>query len=181
MTLFRRYAPVAQEVEHLPFKQGVRGSSPRWSTKKTATPFGVVVFFTPTGTRIIIESPGGAFIVQCAHWTIPLFAPISREAQMDASPRWSTKRTATPLGVVVFFMPTGTRIIIESPGGAFIVQCAHWAIPLFAPISREAQMHASPRWSTKATKSEPALPYGRRVRIFVFSAGVCPLLTVSRW
>ena len=28
------YAPVAQEVEHLPFKQGVRGSSPRWSTKK---------------------------------------------------------------------------------------------------------------------------------------------------
>ena len=26
------YAPVAQEVEHLPFKQGVRGSSPRWST-----------------------------------------------------------------------------------------------------------------------------------------------------
>ena len=28
------YAPVAQQAEHLPFKQGVRGSNPRWSTKK---------------------------------------------------------------------------------------------------------------------------------------------------
>ena len=29
------HAPVAQQAEHLPFKQGVRGSNPRWSTKKT--------------------------------------------------------------------------------------------------------------------------------------------------
>ncbi len=27
------HAPVAQSAEHLPFKQGVRGSNPRWSTK----------------------------------------------------------------------------------------------------------------------------------------------------
>ena len=78
------------------------------------------------------------------------------------------KEQPPPFGVVVLFTPAGTRIIIESPGGAFIVQCAHWAIPLFAPISREAQMHASPRWSTKPTKSEPDLPYGRRVRIMCF-------------
>ena len=29
------FDPVAQSAEHLPFKQGVRGSNPRWSTKKT--------------------------------------------------------------------------------------------------------------------------------------------------
>ena len=29
------HAPLAQSVEHLPFKQGVRGSNPRWSTKKS--------------------------------------------------------------------------------------------------------------------------------------------------
>ena len=28
------HAPVAQQAEHLPFKQGVRGSNPRWSTRK---------------------------------------------------------------------------------------------------------------------------------------------------
>ena len=27
------YDPVAQSAEHLPFKQGVRGSNPRWVTK----------------------------------------------------------------------------------------------------------------------------------------------------
>ena len=30
-------APVAQSAEHLPFKQGVRGSNPRWSTKPLKT------------------------------------------------------------------------------------------------------------------------------------------------
>ena len=32
------YAPVAQSAEHLPFKQGVRGSNPRWSTKGKSRP-----------------------------------------------------------------------------------------------------------------------------------------------
>ena len=32
-------APVAQQVEHRPFKAGVRGSSPRWSTSKKRTDF----------------------------------------------------------------------------------------------------------------------------------------------
>ena len=40
-----KYAPVAQEVEHLPFKQGVRGSSPRWSTNEAVTPPGVAASF----------------------------------------------------------------------------------------------------------------------------------------
>ena len=85
-SLRRRHAPVAQEVEHLPFKQGVRGSSPRWSTNKYATPSGVAYLF-PAGTRIIIEGPCGAFIDQFSNWSIPLFAPIPREAQMQGSPR----------------------------------------------------------------------------------------------
>ena len=34
-----RYAPVAQQAEHLPFKQGVRGSNPRWSTKNPLREF----------------------------------------------------------------------------------------------------------------------------------------------
>ena len=44
-SLLRRFAPVAQEVEHLPFKQGVRGSSPRWSTNEAVTPPGVAASF----------------------------------------------------------------------------------------------------------------------------------------
>lgn len=31
------YDPVAQSAEHLPFKQGVRGSNPRWITTKRAS------------------------------------------------------------------------------------------------------------------------------------------------
>ena len=38
------YAPVAQQAEHLPFKQGVRGSNPRWSTKTRAIPLGWLLF-----------------------------------------------------------------------------------------------------------------------------------------
>ena len=35
LRIIEPYAPVAQQAEHLPFKQGVRGSNPRWSTRKT--------------------------------------------------------------------------------------------------------------------------------------------------
>ena len=35
----------------------------------------------------MIERPCGAFIDQFSNWSIPLFAPIPREAQMQASPR----------------------------------------------------------------------------------------------
>ena len=39
------YDPVAQSAEHLPFKQGVRGSNPRWSTKKPERfSFGFFIF-----------------------------------------------------------------------------------------------------------------------------------------
>ena len=40
-------APLAQSVEHLPFKQGVRGSNPRRVTKKKDTTY-VVSFFLVT-------------------------------------------------------------------------------------------------------------------------------------
>ena len=39
------FAPVAQSAEHLPFKQGVRGSNPRWSTKRAVIPFGMAALF----------------------------------------------------------------------------------------------------------------------------------------
>ena len=35
--IYYAYAPLAQSVEHLPFKQGVRGSNPRRGTKKRST------------------------------------------------------------------------------------------------------------------------------------------------
>ena len=33
---------------------------------------------------------------------------------------------------VIFGAPAGIRITIESPGGAFLAQCKHWASPLSA-------------------------------------------------
>ena len=39
-----QYDPLAQPVEQLPFKQWVRGSSPRRVTKKTDTPTGIGLF-----------------------------------------------------------------------------------------------------------------------------------------
>ena len=47
-------------------------------------------------------------------------------------------------GVAIFAAPAGTRMIIESPCGAFIDQCGRWSILLSAPISRKTQMHVSP-------------------------------------
>ncbi len=42
--------PVAQSAEHLPFKQGVRGSNPRWVTKKSS-PTQVGLLFLSAGIR----------------------------------------------------------------------------------------------------------------------------------
>ena len=42
-------APLAQSVEHLPFKQGVRGSNPRRGTKKRSTAM-------PQPTKAIISN-----------------------------------------------------------------------------------------------------------------------------
>ena len=45
------YDPVAQLVEHRPFKAGVRGSSPRWVTNKETPPCGGVSFWADPWTR----------------------------------------------------------------------------------------------------------------------------------
>ena len=42
-------APLAQSVEHLPFKQGVRGSNPRRGTKKEKHRKAVLLFLVPAG------------------------------------------------------------------------------------------------------------------------------------
>ena len=58
------YASLAQSAEHLPFKQGVRGSNPRWSTKKYSLAFWRGNFFRLLpGSRSsspIGEIPAGA-------------------------------------------------------------------------------------------------------------------------
>ena len=45
--IYYAYAPLAQSVEHLPFKQGVWGSNPQRGTKKDATRSGGVFFDAP--------------------------------------------------------------------------------------------------------------------------------------
>ena len=72
------FAPVAQSAEHLPFKQGVRGSNPRWSTKKIASLLGCYLFASK-GIRKGRPSKhaGGMF---AGPW---LF-------RRKANPRWST-------------------------------------------------------------------------------------------
>ena len=49
--MYYAYAPLAQSVEHLPFKQGVWGSNPQRGTKKDATRSGSVFFGAPLGIR----------------------------------------------------------------------------------------------------------------------------------
>ncbi len=54
-SVFIRYAPLAQSVEHLPFKQGVRGSNPRRGTKKQSRLTGGFAFwcFAPGESKFI--------------------------------------------------------------------------------------------------------------------------------
>ena len=61
------HAPVAQQAEHLPFKQGVRGSNPRWSTRKQdrrrrSCFFAFSMGFEPTDTKSRSDffNPGAA-------------------------------------------------------------------------------------------------------------------------
>ena len=49
--IYYTYAPLAQSVEHLPFKQGVWGSNPQRGTKKDATRSGGVFFDAPLSKR----------------------------------------------------------------------------------------------------------------------------------
>ena len=49
--IYYAYAPLAQSVEHLPFKQGVWGSNPQRGTKKDATRSGGVFFDAPLSKK----------------------------------------------------------------------------------------------------------------------------------
>ena len=49
--IYYTYAPLAQSVEHLPFKQGVWGSNPQRGTKKDATRSGGVFFDAPLSKK----------------------------------------------------------------------------------------------------------------------------------
>ena len=50
-------APLAQSVEHLPFKQGVRGSNPRWSTKKKPLKFQEILDFSTVSSFFFRRIP----------------------------------------------------------------------------------------------------------------------------
>ena len=51
------HAPLAQSVEHLPFKQGVRGSNPRWSTKKKPLKFQEILDFSTVSSFFFRRIP----------------------------------------------------------------------------------------------------------------------------
>ena len=55
--------PLAQSVEHRPFKAGVLGSSPRRVTKKWRYPMGISIFYCVGGTRK--AGPGNAGVINC--------------------------------------------------------------------------------------------------------------------
>ena len=50
--IYYAYAPLAQSVEHLPFKQGVRGSNPRRGTKKEMA-LSCLFFWIPLEIKIL--------------------------------------------------------------------------------------------------------------------------------
>ena len=90
------YDPIAQSVEHLPFKQGVRGSSPRWVTNKKAPPNG--------GAFLLVswlgdENPGSTAARRrlCRSATAALRRLLARRR-----PRWVTKKDDMFRHVVFF-------------------------------------------------------------------------------
>ena len=70
-------APVAQQVEHRPFKAGVQGSNPCWSTKKNRQPLGCL-FFLAFNER---DSNRGL---------------LAKRRCALCNPRWPARRRANP-------------------------------------------------------------------------------------
>ena len=78
----------------------------------------------------------------------------------------SAKKKEPAAGRFFLFAFGEIRILIEGPGGAFIVQCAHWTIPLFCfPISREEnKMQAN--LSNSASEELNSIPFPRTAKVY---------------
>ena len=67
-------------------------------SKKHSHPNGRVCFLLEGEIRMCIEHAGGMFIVQCAHWTIPLSDfPVPRKGKSDASESLHLRQSDNPV------------------------------------------------------------------------------------
>ena len=114
----------------MPFKQGVRGSNPRWSTKKSPRLLAGRFFLVAPGESKFIPDRG--------------------------NPRWSTKKILSPFGGRIFFrLLPGSRSsspIGEIPAGAPKNLLAFWRGDFFPVAPGESKFipdRGNPRWSTK--------------------------------
>ena len=57
----------------------VHGDTARYALERIFSNSGSSVHSGRAGLECVIESVGGAFIRQCAHWQIPLFFRVSRK------------------------------------------------------------------------------------------------------
>ena len=89
------YASLAQSAEHLPFKQGVRGSNPRRGTKTPAHRAGVFVC-RGGDSKFCRNSPAGCCSRQRERWRQLLFSPV--RAKMQTNPSFCAKQKTTRKG-----------------------------------------------------------------------------------
>ena len=80
---------------------GVQVSS--LAPKKTNPSIGWVRFFALRRLECVIAQAGGLCMSQCAHWRILLFAPIPREAQMQASLLSLSVKYPAPKRALLYF------------------------------------------------------------------------------
>ena len=164
----------------LPFKQGVRGSSPRWSTKRTATPFGVVVFSCRRGLESSSKAPAG-LSSSSAHTGRYLYLRRSPARRKCMRVPAGAPKEQPPLSGWLFFHADGDSNHHRKPRRGF-----HRPVrtlgdtSICADLPRGANACESPleHQSNKIRTSSSLWETGSD---FVFSAGTCPLPTASRW
>ena len=135
-----RYDPLAQPVEQLPFKQWVRGSSPRRVTRKRDIRIGYL-FFCPAGTRIIQKPRYAGGISHSPVRTLGNTF-ISAQQKCKRVPDGSPREAQFPRNVVgtcgwQISVPAGTRAAVDrldgSPREAQVTKASHYRVPPSSP------------------------------------------------
>ena len=122
-----KYDPVAQPAEHLPFKQGVRGSNPRRGTKKASHRlvgrFFAVLFWRKNLAGSTHDTPK----IRVQRWIFGWWSACG--AQRVAIPDEAPK-TADPFGSAVFaFTSVGdSKSCRNSPADCCCRQRARWRL-----------------------------------------------------
>ena len=125
-----KYDPLAQPVEQLPFKQWVRGSSPRRVTKKSSTPSGVDDFLMgcrglerPALRSRTKNSPGDCF---SGRGRVPVGPNASRrDVGGPTALRRVTRKTSKPTAWRFFSY-------IRLSASSIASQC-YWLAPVLLP------------------------------------------------